>query len=85
MKSFSNKCLGIDHVYIQPKRFANNKKKRFPVLTKVLKYYLGICMSLAASLTLGLTAGCICRLAMFMLSSLQCLILTHVLPPVLST
>ena len=85
MKSFSNKYLGIDHVYIQPKRFANNKKKRFPVLTKVLKYYLGICMSLAASLTLGLTAGCICRLAMSMLSSLQCLILTHVLPPVLST
>jgi hypothetical protein len=34
-------------------------------------------MSLAASLTLGLTAGCICRLAMFMFSSLQCLILTH--------
>ena len=62
-----------------------NKKKRFPMLTKVLKYYLSICMSLAASLTLGLTAGFICRLAMFMFSSLQCLILTHGLPPVLST
>ena len=33
--------------------------------------YLIWCMSLAASLALGLTAGCICRLAMFMLSSLQ--------------
>jgi hypothetical protein len=52
------------------------------VLTKVLKYYLGICMSVAARLALGLTAGFICRLAMFMLSSLQCLILTHGLPPV---
>ena len=61
------------------------KKKRFLVLTKVLKYYLGIGMSLAAKLTLGLTAGCIGRLAMFMFSSLQCLILTHGLPPVLST
>ena len=60
-------------------------KKRFPVLTKIFKYYLGICMSLAASLTLGLTAGYICRLAMFMFSSLQYLILTHGLPPVLST
>jgi hypothetical protein len=39
-------------------------------------------MSLAASLTLSLTAGFICRLAMFMFSSLQCLILRHDLPPV---
>ena len=34
------------------------------------------------SLALDLTAGCICRLAMFMFSSLQCLICTDGLPPV---
>ena len=34
------------------------------------------------SLELGLTAGCICRLAMFRFSSLQCLICTDGLPHV---
>ena len=34
------------------------------------------------SLALGSTAGCICRLAMVMFSSLQCLICTDGLPPV---
>jgi hypothetical protein len=38
------------------------EKKWLPCVEKVLKYYLGICMSLA----LGLTAGFIRRLAMSM-------------------
>jgi hypothetical protein len=42
------------------------------------KYIAGICMSLA----LGLTAGFICRLAMSLFSSLQCLIYTDGLTPV---
>ena len=48
----------IMHTYNRNDFQIIEKKNRFLLLKKVLKYYLGICMRLA----LGLTADCICRM-----------------------